>query len=163
MAAGLLRVRLVVDGDAIVAGICFERYPCGVGLVTYMVVAPAARGQGIGEQLLRDAVIDTGGLVLGEVNDPRRTGEWKRLERFQRWGARVLDARYIQPALGEGLSRDRGLLLIAFAGAEPLPEELDGALVRAFVDDIYGSTEGGPKDPEVSIPDRVRLVTLSTR
>jgi GNAT superfamily N-acetyltransferase len=155
IARGLLTVRILED-ETIRAGICFERYPkSGVGLVTYMVVAPEARGQGIGERLLRGAVEQLGGLVLGEVNDPRRTGEWKRLERFERWGARVLDARYIQPALGEGLSRDRGLLLIAFA---PIPSPIEG--VRAFVEELYAMTEGGPPDPEVSIPDQVPLIRL---
>jgi hypothetical protein len=155
-----LTVRVALDGDAIIGGICYERYPrSGCGLVTYMVVAPAARGRGLGERLLRDAVsaLDAP-LVLGEVNDPRVHGEWARLARFQRWGARVLDARYVQPALGPGLARDRGLLLIAFA---PLPEMVDGALVRAFVDELYAATEGGAPDPEIAIPDRVALVELS--
>lgn len=161
IASGLLRVRLVFEDDAIIGGICFERYPrSGVGLVTYMVVAPAARGRGLGERLLRDAVADLAApLVLGEVNDPRVHGTgWERLERFQRWGARVLDARYIQPALGPELARDRGLLLIAFA---PLPEVVDGAMVRAFIDELYAATEAGARDPEVSVPDRVPLVALS--
>ena len=160
--AGLLTVRLALDGDAILGGICFERYPkSGVGFVTYMVVAPAARNRGLGEQLLRGAVDELGGLVLGEVNDPRRTGEWARLERFQRWGARVLDARYVQPSLGPGLARDRGLVLIAFAGTEALPAEIDGARVGVFVEELYEVTEGGPVDDEVAIADRIRLLTLA--
>ena len=154
-------MRLAVDGEEILGGICFERYPkSGVGFATYMVVAPRARKQGLGEQLLRGAVDELGGLVLGEVNDPGKTGEWARLERFQRWGARVLDARYVQPSLGPGLTRDRGLVLIALAGKEPLPPTLDGARVRAFVEELYEVTEGGPVDDAVAIPDRVRLVTL---
>jgi len=83
---------------------------------------------------------------------------WERLERFQRWGARVLEARYVQPALGPGLARDRGLLLIAFA---PLPADVDGAVVRTFVEELYAATEGGAPDPEVAIPDRVMLVEIS--
>jgi GNAT superfamily N-acetyltransferase len=152
-------VRLALDGDEIAGGICFERYPKSrVGLATYLVVAPAARNRGLGEQLLRGAVDEFGGLVLGEVNDPRRTGEWARLERFQRWGARVLDARYVQPSLGPGLARDRGLVLIALAGAEPLPAELDGVRVRAFVEELYEVTEGGGVDDDVVIPASVRLL-----
>lgn len=154
-------MRLALDGEAIVGGICFERYPkSGVGFATYMVVAPAARGRGLGEQLLRGAVDELGGLVLGEVNDPRVRGNWERLERFQRWGARVLDARYVQPALGLGLARDRGLVLIALAGNEPLPPAIDGVRVRSFVEELYEVTEGGGLDPEVSIPDRVPLFVL---
>lgn len=162
IATGLLKVRLAVDDEEILGGICFERYPrSGVGFATYMVVAPAARGRGLGELLLRGAVDELGGLVLGEVNDPRKTGEWARLERFQRWGARVLDARYVQPSLGPGLQRDRGLVLIALAGKEALPAELDGARVRAFVEELYQVTEGAAVDTEVAIPERVRLVTLA--
>ncbi len=161
LASGLLRVRLALDGDTIVGGICFERYPrSGVGLVTYLVVAPAARGRGLGERLLSDAVRELATpLVLGEVNDPRVHGDgWERLARFQRWGARVLDARYIQPALGPGLARDRGLALIAFA---PLPAVVDGPVVRAFIEELYASTEGGEPDPEISVPDRSSLLELS--
>lgn len=158
IATGLLTVRIALDVERIAGGICFERYPkSGVGFVTYMVVAPEQRGRGLGEQLLRGAVEQLGGLVLGEVNDPRAGGEWKRLERFQRWGARVLDVRYVQPALGPGLERDRGLVLIAFA---PIPDPVDGARVRAFVEELYALTEGGAPDAEVQIPDRVELIQL---
>lgn len=160
IASGLLRVRLALEGEAIIGGVCFERYPrSGVGLVTYLVVAPSARRRGLGEQLLASAVRDLAApLVLGEVNDPRVRGGWERLARFERWGARVLDARYIQPALGPGLGRDRGLVLVAFA---PGPASIDGARVRAFVEELYAATEGGAIDPEITVPDRVGFVELS--
>lgn len=157
-----LRVRLVGED----AGICYERYPASnVGLVTYMVVAPAMRGQGIGERLLRAAVDELHGegvpLVLGEVNDPRQRGNWERLQRFQRWGARVIEGRYVQPALDPGLARDHGLLLIALAGSRPLGDAIDGARVRAFVDELYAVTEGGPVAEEVALTDAPRLVQLA--
>jgi GNAT superfamily N-acetyltransferase len=166
-------IRLALDGGAVVAGIAYERYPrSGCGLVTYMVVAPHVRRGGLGKRLQGDAAAElfAGGApaVFGEVDDPRllRGADadvaWARLERNQRWGARVLGppARYVQPALGPGLQRDRGLVLIALAGPAPLPAELDGAIPRGFVEELYAVTEGGPPDPEVAFPDRVPLGEL---
>jgi GNAT superfamily N-acetyltransferase len=140
-----LVVRLALAGDdTIAAGICYERYPrSGCGLLTYMVVAPEHRRSGLGERLLRDALADLADTraVFGEIAD-----DGERLARFVRWGARVVPGRYIQPALGPGLARDRSLVLIAWA---PSPE-LPGEVVRAFVEELYAVTEGGPPDPECS-------------
>lgn len=162
-----MRLALDPERDTILGGVAFEHYPrSGCGLVTYMVVAPAARGQGLGEHLLRGAtqeLFERGApAVFGEVNDPRGSRDgpekaWSRLARFQRWGARVVATRYVQPALGPGLERDRGLVLIALAGATPLPPALPGAVVRAFVDELYEVTEGGPPDAEVRVGDWVDL------
>jgi GNAT superfamily N-acetyltransferase len=161
-----VRLALDDDGDAILGGIAFEHYPrSGCGLATYMVVAPVARNSGLGKQLLAGAVdeLHAAGApaVFGEVNDPRIHGEAARprLERFLRWGARILEARYVQPSLGPGLARDRGLLLLALAGSAPLPPELAGATLRAFVEELYAITEGNAPDPEVAIPERVALRT----
>jgi hypothetical protein len=109
--------------------------------------------------------------VFGEINDPRRFGEgvvesletmWRRLERNQAWGARVLDARYVQPALAAGLDRDHGLCLIALCGDRPLPPAMPGAVVRDFVDELYVITEGRAPDRELvdAIPDEVALFEL---
>lgn len=160
----------------LVGGIVFERYPrSGCGLITYMVVAPPARRQGLGKRLQRGAAgqLFAAGApaVFGELNDPRRAGEgvdepvdqmWRRVERNQAWGARVLDARYIQPALAPGLARDHGLCLIALPSAEPLPAMLAGAIVRDFVDELYTLTEGGSPDRTLldAIPDQVSLFEL---
>jgi GNAT superfamily N-acetyltransferase len=169
-------IRLALDGDRIAAGISYELYPeSRCGLVTYNVVAPGARRGGLGKQLLDGAIAELSAAgaraVFGEVDDPRRPrapheesadAAWARLERNQRWGARVLGppARYVQPALGPGLARDRGLVLIALAGAAPLPAELDGAIPRGLVEELYAVTEGGPPDEEVAFPDRVSLIEL---
>lgn len=163
-----LFVRVVVERDEILGGIAYELYPqSGCGLVTYMVIAPAARRAGLGKRLLFDAakeLIARGALaVLGEVNDPRERGEWERLERFQRWGCRVLDARYVQPALGPGLVRDRGLVLIALP---PIRESLAGDVVRTFMAELHEVTERCAPDDEMraildGVPERVRLVELA--
>jgi GNAT superfamily N-acetyltransferase len=160
----------------ILGGIAFEHYPrSACGLVTYMVIAPAARRQGLGRRLQREAALamyDAGArAVFGEVNDPRLAGRgvdepveqmWRRLERNQAWGARVVDARYVQPALSPGLSRDHGLCLIALASAEPLPDALSGDIVRDFVDELYAATEGAPPDAALiaAIPERIALIEL---
>ena len=160
----------------IVGGIAYERYPrCGCGLITYMVIAPSARRAGLGRRLQRDAALALfaagAPAVFGEVNDPRRIGEgvdepieamWRRLERNQAWGARVVDVRYVQPALARGLTRDHGLCLIALAGTEPLPTTMSGAIVRDFVDELYQVTEGCAPDRDliVGIPDTISLVEL---
>lgn len=160
----------------ILGGIAFERYPrSGAGLVTYMVIAPAAQRQGLGRQLQRAAAATLfaagAPAVFGEVNDPRLIGHgvdepldamWRRLERNQAWGARVVDVRYVQPALAPGLARDHGLCLIALAGAQPLPQAMAGGIVRDFIDELYAITEGVAPDRELlaEIPDRVALVEL---
>jgi GNAT superfamily N-acetyltransferase len=143
------------------AGVVFERYPAsGCGLVTYLVVAPAQRGRGLGRRLLTGAVERLAApLVLGEVGDPAS------LAQFLRWGARVLDVRYVQPALGPGLARDRSLQLVALPGAAPLPDTVPGARVAAFLAELYAVTEGTPPagpDDELrallaAIPETVRL------
>ncbi len=166
-------MRLALDRDAIQAGICYERYPrSGCGLVTYMVVAPEARGQGLGERLLRDAAqaLYAGGapVVFGEVVMPdvvsRDHGDFegatvarKRIERFQRWGARVAQVRYVQPALGPELHRDGELMLIVLAGEAPLPADVPGEVVRAFVEELYAVTEGGAPDERIVVGERVPL------
>lgn len=160
----------------LVGGIAFERYPrSGCGLITYMVIAPAARRQGLGKRLQREAAATLfaagAPAVFGEVNDPRRIGDgvdepidkmWRRLERNQAWGARVVDVRYVQPALAPGFARDRGLCLIALAGEQPLPPTMPGEIVRDFVRELYAVTEGVAPDHELfaNIPDRVELIEL---
>ena len=160
----------------IAGGIVFERYPrSGCGLITYMVIAPAAQRHGLGRHLQREAAMALfaagAPAVFGEVNDPRLAGRgvdepieamWRRLERNQSWGARVVNARYVQPALAPGLERDHGLCLIALAGAQPLPPRLSGGIVRGFVEELYGATEGAGPDGELlaAIPEHVELIEV---
>lgn len=129
-----LTVRLAVEADAILGGIAYELYPRSrCGLLTYMVVAPAARRGGLGEQLFREAAADLRArgaeAVLGEVQGAER------LARFQRWGAHALEVPYIQPSLAPGLPRDESLVLIAVGPAER-------ARVEAFIDELYTVCEG---------------------
>ena len=173
-----MRLRLALDGDVIVGGIAFEQYPKSMcGLVTYAVVAATARGGGLGKELrsgaARTLYADGARSVFGEVNDPRQPHayeppetSWKRIERYMRWGSRVLDMRYMQPSLGPGLERDRGLVLVRHSGdAAPLTR-MPGSIVRDFIGEYYDVTEEGrPVDDELrgildGIPDEVRLLEL---
>ena len=173
-----MSLRLALDAGEIVGGIAFELYRKSMcGLVTYVVVDKQARGSGLGKSLrsgaARTLYADGARSVFGEVNDPRaphsyETPEtsWKRLERYMRWGSRVLDMRYIQPSLGEGLERDRGLVLVRHAGDAPPLTSMPGAIARDFISEFYAITEEGrPVDDELralldGIPDEVRLLEL---
>ena len=156
--------RIVTDGDDILGGVTYELYPQSqCGLITYLVVAPHARQRGLGKQLMTDAVaaLNARGAraVFGEMN---RNGT-ERLARFQRWGCRVVDVGYVQPSLGPGLPRDRGLVLIVHP---PLPA-IDGRVVREFVHELHVVTERREPDAEIraildGIRDgEVRLVELT--
>ncbi|MDB4956865.1 MAG: hypothetical protein JWO36_4434 [Myxococcales bacterium] len=170
-----LTFRIAHEAGTIAAGIAFERYPrSACGLVTYMVVAPEARQRGLGKRLLDDAVADLRSrgavAVFGEVNDPRRergheTADiaWTRLERNQRWGARVANIRYLQPALGAELERDRGLCLLVLDARD---QTIAGATIKTFMRELFEVTEQTAPDEELreildAIPERVPLVELA--
>lgn len=152
-----LTALVATDDAGVVAGVVAERYPrSGCGLVTYLAVAPRGRGAGLGGWLLHDAraALAPVHLVLGEISDPRRhpgaaaDAAWDRLRRFQRWGARVIDVPYVQPDLGAGLGRDRGLVLVAFLD-DPDAAAIDGPPLAAFLRELYEVVEGATLDPEL--------------
>ena len=128
------------SGRRIDGGVVFERYPhSGGAIITYLVVAPHARGGGLGARLLarareglRDATI-----VVAEVHTPDTDDDRARIAWFARRGAGVVDARYVQPDLGYG--RDARLRLIAFTDGAP---SLDGGALRAFLREFYETIEG---------------------
>jgi GNAT superfamily N-acetyltransferase len=158
-------LRILIEGEALLdparrrldGGIVFEVYPeSGCALLTYLVVAPAARRQGVGRGLLdrARAVVGDAALVLGEISDPRKHDDdaaWRRLAQFQRWGGCALDVRYVQPDLGFGRNED--LVLVAF---DP-PPIVDGETLRTFLRELFVANEGRAPEPEIlaSVPDQV--------
>ena len=152
-----LRIFVEVNHGHLEGGAVCELYPeSGCGLLTYLVVAPEVRRRGVGGALLQQArqAVGDAALVLGEISDPQKHDDerdWQRLERFQRWGARVLDVTYVQPDLGYG--RDPDLLLVAF---DP-PEIVEGERLRTFFREFYRITERREPPPEMlaSVSDSV--------
>lgn len=102
----------------------------GIVLFSYLAASPHSRGTGVGGTLIR-SMIDHWGtddlvkLVLGEIHDPRLHAESEterpadRVRFYQRHGAEVLDVPWIQPALGAGTSRVKGMLLVSLYRAQP--------------------------------------------
>jgi hypothetical protein len=150
-------LQLALDGDDIVGGITSELYPRSqCGLVTYFVVASRARRRGLGRRLHDVAVASLYArgacAVVGELDDPLVRGDTarQRLERFERWGARVLDIRYIQPSLGDGLPRDRGLVLVGWPLPGTVLEPLPAGTVKAFYSELVAATEATELDAELA-------------
>jgi hypothetical protein len=89
------------------------------------------------------------------------TDNHERIDRFMRWGARILDCTYVQPDLGYG--RDRALHLMAFF-EDPPSTTIAGAIVAAFLREFYAVTERRVPDIDAelgpllaAIPDQVPL------
>ena len=148
------RSRRRIDG-----GVVFERYPSSGGaIITYLVVAPHARGTGLGARLLTRAreSLREATIVVAEVHTPDSDEDRARIAWFARHGAGVIDVRYVQPDLGYG--RDPRLHLIAFTDGMP---EASGGALRAFLREFYETIEGAiDADTEAmlaSIGPRVRV------
>ena len=95
----------------------------------------------------------------------------RRLHFYERFGARVLDVPFVQPALANGRARIPGFLLIALHVDPAVVVHVDGESVRAdlvsrFVRRYYEEAEGAhePWDPELArllaVIDRVPTIAL---
>lgn len=146
------------DGSAlgVVVGEVYNREH--VLLLAYLAVRPGLRGRGIGTALLANAgaawyANSDVRLAVGEAHDPRRwpqvEGEdaLSRLRFYGRFGARVLDLPFVQPALGSGRARIGGFLLLVFHVDPSVEVPCDGAtcvradLVGRFVRHYYEAEE----------------------
>lgn len=167
----VLTVARDASGEPVGAAFC-ELDPDGVSLLEYLAVSPASRGLGAGGALLahlRELWQARGcGLVLAEVHDPRGHAEdtdehpEARLRFYGRAGAEVLDAPWVQPALGPRGERVPDMLLLvmhrpadADADAEPT---VPSAPVLAWARDYFEVCEGDAPTDAAQDPRGVALL-----
>ncbi|MBV9023463.1 MAG: hypothetical protein JO362_06650 [Streptomycetaceae bacterium] len=164
---GRTRVLTVCGPDgAVLAGAVGEWFPSSrVQLLSYLVVRQGLRSQGLGSKVLSEALSRWTEalrplLILGEVEDPRYfrdTGFGDvvgRVRLYERKGVRALPVPYAQPALGPGLSRVPGLMLMVFAAhcdVRAAEGTINGGVVEQFLTEYYTVVEGdaSPDDPQL--------------
>jgi GNAT superfamily N-acetyltransferase len=154
------------DGDGRILGTAVGEYDVAtrIMLLSWLAVRPGLRGGGIGRPLLTTALSAWKTeydpcLILAEVEDPDqhhydelRGDPAARLRFYRRLGARALDVPYFQAALGAGLRRVPGLLLLVlhahpdFFGKRP--DTLDGAVLRTYLEMYQRECEGAVADDE---------------
>lgn len=181
-AAGHLDVLVAGDGDDPLGVVVGERHGEGV-LVDWLAVSGTTRGGGTGRALLTAGLrrwLDGGArVVLGEVERPDRFEAHphhgdpaRRLAFYERLGATVIDLPYYQPAIGAGMPRLHGLLLVLLGASDstPAPRILSADETSA-VRDVLAATMGepAPGDAEtanafapLAAPEGVRLLPLSS-
>jgi GNAT superfamily N-acetyltransferase len=150
-AAGATVVVAVADGLVLAAAITDPPTTSPVALLSYLAVRPDRRAGGIGSTVLRalqsrwaDGAAD---VVLGEVHDPRCWSDSDderprdRLRFYERHGARLLSAPWVQPRLRDGGHRVGGMLLLVMGG-RAVPDAVPAALVRQWMTDYYADAEG---------------------
>ncbi|HSP41741.1 MAG TPA: GNAT family N-acetyltransferase [Luteolibacter sp.] len=180
------RTRLIIavrgdstDGGEMLGGLVFEHYrESRCGLLTYLVVAPDQRCQGIARLLLGRATRSLeeeaaahGGLqaVFAEAADPALVGPEhdgmssdRRLRALYRLGLRHVRLNYVQPELSGGKGRSRHLMLLALL--PPVMSSVPGKVVKEFLHEFYRAL-GVPepdqdpdfKDMAMSLSDGVSL------
>ena len=131
-----------------------------VGLLSYLAARPGERGRGLGGRVLARlstiAATSDVAVVLGEVHDPRFHAESAdeqpraRLRFYERHGAMVLDAPFVQPRLSAGTERVRDMLLLVLHArpeilAEGVPSEWIHDWARAY---FVGEEGREPEDDE---------------
>ena len=145
---------LVADDGLVCGGLVadyFERSNAGV--IEFMVVDTALRGQGWGTKLLEeisrqlhDDALRAGHTnlngICGEVNDPyRRCDVREHLDGFERmrmwdhFGFRLLDFPYVQPPLSEHQNAVTGLGLMFQPARDGLSSQVPAILVEQLVAD----------------------------
>jgi ribosomal protein S18 acetylase RimI-like enzyme len=148
-------VNLADAGSRVLEGmLIFELYrESSCGLLTYLAVAPDARGRGLGRALLRRAFdalthecAESGGLraVFAETHDPAlidaaqdAMSPHERIQVMGRLGAYRVPIRYVQPELRPGDGRSRKLLLLTFPIGPDRPPQVSGGAILHFMHEFY--------------------------
>jgi len=141
-----------------------------IALLSYLAVRPGRRNGGIGKALmdrLRALWREQGiPVVLGEVHDPRRWDAMPdelpvaRLRFYERQGARVLAAPWVQPRLWPGGERVPGMLLLVIYAEQDL-ESVPASRVATWMADYYAECEGPSASTDATLRellDRVHAV-----
>ena len=150
----------------LLGGIVFEYYfPSNCALITYLVINPSQRGQGLAVYLTIQAYalmrrtsrshgFPTPFVIFCEVNDPLLIDDstdafspLTRLRAFQNAGVRALSSfPYIQPSLEHGKEKARDMLLAAVVGPMTDRDDDGRPYVRsqhltAFLHDFYAELQ----------------------
>ena len=124
------------------------------GLLTYLVVHPNHRHQGIGKYLLQEGIqrLKTDAkksgaklqAVFGEVNNPSKVSvsqdsmnPEERLRIIAKLGARLIPIRYVQPELRPGQGRSGYMFFVVFPLHERQEEYVSGNIVVVFLREFY--------------------------
>jgi GNAT superfamily N-acetyltransferase len=153
-------------GDCVSGGLVFEYYRRSrCGLLTYIVVDPARRRQGIGGRLIsrsieilaEDASCEGQQLraVFAELDDPAKVipsqSAMPPAERAQAFAkiARRVAVPYVQPELIGGSGRERRLMLAVILRPEQNPLSIAADVVLEFLREFYQAL--GVKEPDRDI------------
>lgn len=161
--AGALVVLVAQDAAGSALGMAIADVDGPIALLSYLAVSAASRGTGAGGALVAEItrrLVERPGTcaVLAEVarpdahaTDPLHGDPARRLTFYARQGARALNLPYFQPALGPGMDRERGMLLIVL-GAEPSCVRGDRfvatAQLRAFIDEYLAESGDRPLEDD---------------
>lgn len=162
--AGTATVTVALDAARTAVGVAVGEWydEARVMMLGYLAARPGLRSRGVGGELLTAAVRAWSEryrpcLVLAEVERPdahraslAHGDPTARLRFYQRYGARVLELPYFQPALRADEARAYGMLLITLHTEDRFlrePAVLESAPVRTFWAEYLQETEGRADDP----------------
>jgi len=139
----------------IIGGTLLEYYQeSNCGLLTYLVVSPRYRGNGLARLLLRRAFLtleqDASNMgkkleaVFGEANNPTvfssnedSMSPNERLRILSHLGAKILDLPYVQPELVGGEGRARNMLLLSFRHKGIEEKSISRCVIECFLNEFY--------------------------